>query len=254
MSFSRILLTFLFISANQFITKKTQEDLDIHPKLFSWKNNNIFNIFVYSLSLCVGYPLLINIQKNKPFFFEKAFNIINNAISYEKEPIEMIYKTFSETLLGQLIALLIKIDKKMIFWLIFTNTLRNSIKEYITNFQNFWKEVNEIDKKVNLLNFFIKKFSSNEYLENEQNKIEINFCYETFNLIPDFIKDYYIKDIESSDKLFLIKLKNVLKLIDRIEQNVKNKKERNFLIYKIFNNCSSLKDLDTICRSIKNIP
>lgn len=264
-SFPRLILTISFITLNYIMDKKSEEndelkELKNHPNYFSWKDKNIINIFLYSLLTALFFPLFSRISKFKIEFIENFIKNLENALE-SQEGLKMILDSFRETSIGKLTLSMINIVKStswLIFWIILLNYLKSSISERMSEFKKFWENVNSIEKRVESLKFFFNNQKAiNERLSliknNNEEKIFISFCYENFLLNPNFIKSYYIEENKIFNPSFIKNLEKIIVFIELVKKNIKNKKERNFTLYSLFNDYKSFKELEKYSEEVSNI-
>lgn len=261
----RLIIFLSFITLNTIIEQKNEEENKewiIFPKLFSWKDKYLKLILLFSLSISLIFPMISKIHIG---FLEKFINEIKEISEYEKDSetnkgLAEILKLFKKTAIGEIIYLIMKSSRRLLFWIVLANYLKSSLEEIISKNNNFWKEVNSIKKREEEFKFFFnnQKIISNSIInlnseKTQQKKIFIFFCCKNFKIIPNFLKHYYLESNNIFSEELINNVESTILFIDILNEKIKNNKERNFIIYSLFNNFKSLEELYKSLEIAKNL-
>jgi hypothetical protein len=254
-SVSRLSLMLLFITINTILDKKNNEEkLKIFPEFFSWEDKYLKNILFYSISISIIFPIISKIHIN---FFNKFVKKLED-ITKKQEGLNKIFEWLKKTSIGEIIYLIINSSKTLLFWIVLVNFLNVSLSENISKNNNFWKEVDLIGKRIEEFKFLFKSQKTiGENLSKleviSEKKIFIFFCCENFKIAPNFIKNYYLDNDAIFSQYFINKIEKTLSFINLVNNKIKNEKEKNFILYCLFNEYKSFEELDLIYERIDNL-
>ncbi|WNE41834.1 MAG: hypothetical protein AD073_000169 [Mycoplasmataceae bacterium] len=261
-SLQRLIVFISFVTLNTIIDQK-EEDSDkewfIFPNFFSWKDKYLKLLFLFSLLISLIFPMISKIHID---FIEKFINEIKEVSKSKKDEetnkgLLEIFEWFKKTAIGEILYLIMKSSRQLLFWIVLLNYLKSSLEEIISKNNDFWKEVNSIEKREEDFKFFLnsQKIIRNNILNLEKDKEKksfIFFCCNSFKIIPNFLKHYYLEKDNIFSEEFIEIIELTILFIDIVNEKIKNKKERNFIIYSLFNNFKSFEEFYKSLKKIKD--
>ena len=230
-----VILALLFITFNTWDLFPHQKGLR-NPQLenfFSWKNQYVRKILLYSAIVFLVVPLVIgrlrsfyeSATSEAPTGLAQSFRNALNTSPLLKQIVEMLKgDDFSLDLLYWFI----------LSWFIIKNLIGGRWKE----FGDFWTKINNVKKPVN-------NFKHYYYYQESwalANNTPINLGdYGYLENSPNFLSRSYLEgDLNIND--FANKNQKVVKYIELCEERVKEPPKRDFLNYCLFNEFSSWED------------
>jgi len=201
-------------------------------KLFSWQNQHIRKIFIYSAIVVLALPFIIGkargfyekVTASSPTGFARSFKELLDTSPTIKKIINMLLAPDSTS--------------DILHWFIFLWFTRGIIFERIQEFGDFWNKVNSITKRVtNYCHYYYYKESWAI-----ANNSSVNLGdYSYIENIPSFLsKSNLEKDLDIEN--FAEQNQKVVKYIQFCENKVKESAKKNFLYYCLFNEFGSYED------------
>jgi len=227
-----VILALLFITFNswELFPRKKEAKNPQTESFFSWKNQYVRKILIYSTIIIFVVPLIIdrlqafhnNALEGSPEGFAKAYQTLVNSSSAVKGIMELITQT----------------NYSLFHWFILLWFVKNIIGGRWKEFADFWTQVNGIRKKANDFRHY---YYYQEGWALTNNKTINLGDYEYLKNNPKFLgKEYLEGNLDIDD--FSKQNKKVVKYIEFCEERVKEPPKRNFLNYCLFNEFSSWED------------
>ena len=238
-----VILALLFITFNSLETFPRQKKGLKSPQtesFFSWKNQYVRKIVLYSSVVIFIAPLIIG---RFQAFHKKAVEGSPEGLFAK------VYQDFINSSLAvrRFMGLIAEANYSLFHWFILLLFVRGIINKRPKEFTDFWTQVNGIEKRVSNFKCFYH-YQESWALSNNKS---INLGdYKYLENSPNFLrKDYLAGDLDTNN--YAQRNREVVKYIGFCEQKIKETPERNFLNYCLFNKFNSWEDCLRTKRLIK---
>lgn len=240
-SFTTIIFSLTFITFNTWISRFQKKNTPHLEEFFSWKNEYICKLVLYSAIFVLVAPFTIGrlrdfIEKTKvesPEGLAKSFKSLFNAFPPAKIVLEML----SGSNVG------------LFHWLILIWFGRKIVSDRVNEFNSFWKKVNDMEKKV--INFKHYYYYQESWAITNNSSINLG-DYGYLENIPNFLSKSYLESNLSVDS-FAQENKQVVEYIEFCEKKIKKTDKKNFLNYCLFNEFNSWNDCVRTKQLIKTL-
>ncbi|WNE41153.1 MAG: hypothetical protein mread185_000610 [Mycoplasmataceae bacterium] len=222
----------LFITFNNFdflsFPKKTK-----NPKIetfFSWKNQYIRRMALYSVIIIFVIPLIIDrvqifhngAMNGSPQGFSKAYQALINSSSAARALMELVFNT----------------SFGPFYWFILLWYVRETINDRWGEFTKFWIKVKGVKKRVD--NFKFHYYYQKNW-SNANNSLIYLGDYNYLKNNPSFLtRDYLETDLNNEN--FAKRNHEIVIFIEFCESNISDSSEKNFLNYCLFDEFNSWND------------
>ena len=236
-----VILSLLFVTFNswEFFPKAKRLRNPQVESFFSWKNQYVRKIVLYSTIIIFVVPLIIG-------RFQKFHN---DALEGSPEGFSKVYQEMinSSSAIKSLVELITKANYSLFHWFILLWFVKGIIDERPKEFADFWTQINGIEKQVNNFKCYYH-YQESWALDNNKS---INLGdYNYLESSPNFLKKYYL-DNDFNVNNFAQRNQKIVNYIEFCEDKIKKPPERNFLNYCLFNEFSSWEDCLRTKRLIK---
>ena len=226
-----VILTLLFISFNTWIFFPPRKIKNPQTEtFFSWKNEYVRKIILYSVIVIFVVPLIISYYQrfhqeamgSAPEGFAEAYQELINTSPAAKGIANVILKT----------------NYSLFHWFILVWFARGLINRQWKEYGNFWTKINSIEKKVTDFRHYYYYQASWAL----NNNISINLGdYNYLENSPNFLsKSYLEKHLDIND--FAKQNQKTVKYIEFCAEKIKEPAKKNFLNYCLFNEFSLWND------------
>jgi len=227
-----VILVLLFVSFNSwelFPQQRKLRNLQTES-FFSWKNQYIRKITIYSTIVIFIVPLVIG----------RFRTFHQNALTVSPEGFAKVYQEMinRSDFMKSLVELIIQANYNLFHWFILLWFVRGIIKNRLEEFANFWANVNSIEKKIT--NFKHYYYYQESWALANNNLINLG-DYNYLESNPNFLKKEYLEgDLDIED--FAKRIHEVIRYIEFCDNKIKAPPKRNFLNWCLFNEFNSWED------------
>ena len=242
-SLFNVIFALIFITFNnwEFFPQKRKLRNPQIESFFSWKNQYIRKILIYSTIVIFIIPFIIG--------YYQVFH--KEAMEGSPEGFAKVYQELinSSDVIKKIVDLIIKANYSLFHWFVLIWSFRAIISDRMKEFGDFWTKIDIIQKK---LNSFKHYYYYQESLAISSNSLINLGDYSYLKNIPNFlVKDYLESNFSVRD--FAIKTSQVVKYIEFCEDKIKDPTKKNYLNYCLFNEFNSWEDCLRTKRLISRI-